>query len=273
MRPNNLHTTPNQRFFYPQNFEVQHHESLDTSALPGVKHVGGVQNYAVITTELGEAYGVRLAFGEATIPPTATILGIAGLTRQEETLFQFGDRVTATDLELFGSKFSFMPGLAQGESTELLVMVQACPAEPSWGGNKSGDGVLILPFGQPLQTDSQHNRLLGFIDANDRLITWEGPSSNTASLVDWAVADASTKNALEHALLCAALPANSHVPELLAHNVTALAYLKFYDQKHRTQFTPTCDPRDRQQPGVLTEAEHSQWLSLIRLASPSTYQP
>ncbi|HEX8762766.1 MAG TPA: hypothetical protein VF733_03320 [Candidatus Saccharimonadales bacterium] len=251
MRLNSQYTAPDQRFFFPDNHGVEYHESLDTTNLPGVEHIPGLNHYVVSRDALGEVRGDRLdQFGDYNLEVNDTILGVKGQTIEVE--YPVKDmRIGQEILESFDEQ-PYMPPQDEG----VLAIVQAHISGPK-GVNAfpndrfDQDRVGVLPHGEPLLGFGEIGvpdgwvrfRLLGFIAANDKLVTWSSETSYTALLVDYSVATHLRQNRLEERLLFNTLPRGGSLVGMLDVNHASKAYLNYFDAKRNTDFMPRNDPR------------------------------
>lgn len=279
MKPNNAHTSPEQRFFYPVNHEIEHHGSLDTDNLPGVESLGGADNYAVIETPKGETLGVELYWQSYNIRAGSRITGLKSLAHGSKKIGNLGRFVDEENFKEFDQDISFSSDANQQLSVIAQVDVSRLPYSLNIAEEDSRfstRGVAILPQNKALPTFEDTDveaelvkyRLLGFISPEDKLITWQGPMSHTALLVDWSVASVLKQNRLEEALLHDALPLGGHLVGMLSINEAASTYLQYYDEKHGTHFMPEKDPRHPIEENFprFSEKEYATYRKLAELA-------
>lgn len=256
MRPDNEFTSPEHRFFYPVNYAVEHHESLDTENLPSVEHIVGQDHYAIVETVASKSYGVSESYGAMlfmpnfNIPSGTTIKRIQGFDSKASDMRKLRPFVSEEDFDIFDDDAIYTPQTG----TSLIVQADMSRLDAHQIDDPRFDdkGIAIIPQteslpkfeGKGLFSENTRYNLLGFIDENDKLITWEWPTSNTALLVDWSVANSLKQNRLESALLNDTLPFGGHLVGMLSGAAAASTYLRYYDAKHGTSFMPVKDPRD-----------------------------
>jgi hypothetical protein len=279
VKPVNEHTAFGQRFFFPEFGEVECHESVDLANLPGVVHIGngeGHNNFVVYETEEGDEEAQELTRLAHTLPAGATILQVRSLAHYAGTSPPSFMRDEEVSLYLGDDTLCYVPHSEEG----LLSIIQLnlggiCGelADPRFDDK----GIALLPVSEPLpvlpdanlrkSTSNAQYNLLGFITSADKLVSWTGPTYYTTQLVDWCVANTLRQNGLEAYLLENALPSEGHLVGLLNTDRSALAYLRFYDTKHKTHFVPEEDPRrqDTRAFPALTAAEQARLRGLIAL--------
>jgi len=250
MKPNNQFTSPEQRFFYPANHGVEYHESLDTTGLPGTENIPGEDLYAVIRDSEDEVYAAEIGWSNHNIPVNAVVLGVKGLGREPGARRSSKPFLEPEEFEKFDEDCTYTP--EEGEDTKIIVQVDM---SLFWGDitdpRFDDKGVAILPHGVPLPSFSERGiddekveyRLLGFINPEDKLVTWHGETGYHTLLVDWCVANQLKQNRLEEALLHDALPLGAHLVGLLNMVEAAKSYLGYFDGKHGTSYLPEEDPR------------------------------
>jgi hypothetical protein len=250
MKPNNEFTSPEARFFYPVNHGVEYHESLDTTSVPGTENIPGKNHYAVVENEAGEVYAAELGWGNSNIPVNATVLGIKGQKKEADVKNIDRRFLRKEEFECFDEECSYTPD--EEEGTHIIVQADLSRFYEDISDSRfDRRGVAILPYGEPLPSfkadgvpDEQvRYQLLGFINPNDKLVSWHGETGYATLLVDWCVANRLKQNRLEEALLHDALPQGGHLVGMLSTREAAKAYLQYFDNKHGTVYLPEEDPR------------------------------
>jgi hypothetical protein len=278
MRPNNEFTNPDQRFFFQVNREVECHDSLDLASVPGTEYIPGQDHYAILRNQAGQVYGVDLGLGNHNMPVGVTLLGIKGKPRQYGLRNSTPRMLRPGELDGFDDDCSYMPG---DESNDIKVIVQIdtgrfrCDINDSRFDSK---GVAILPYGEPMPSHTESGiadenirySLLGFIDENDKLLSWHGESGEGTSLIDFCVANRLRQNRLEELLLYEALPFGGSLSGMAKSIDVVRAYLQYFDERHDTAFFPQQDPRFTHAPsefGELTDEQRARYRMLTELAN------
>lgn len=277
MRPNSQFTSPENRFFYPVNHIVEHHESLNTAALPSTEIIPGEDHYVVVAKTSTEKYAAELGWNNYNVPANATILGIRGYKREPGADRVRKHFIDVEGFDSFDEDCSYIP--LGNEGTLMIVQIDlSC----FWGDIPDArfdeTGIAILPFGAPLPKLAKGNfcssdisyRLLGLINPSDKLVTWHTETSYTTTLIDWCVVNQLKQNRLEEALLHDALPQGGHLVDILGANEAAKAYLQYFDDKHGTSYVPEQDPRYPYSKSVfepLSEADFQTYTKLAELAN------
>lgn len=277
MRPNNEFTSPEQRFFYPVNHEIEHHDSLDVSNLPSIEHIEGRDHYVVYETADGELLSNDLIFDSYSMPAGAAIKQVVPLNPELANTGRVGKYVEPAE---FAEVFDLEKGFTLDEQVGVQMIVQL---DTSWHATNTRDarfaneGVIIVPQGEPLPrpddcpvSDINCYRVLGFINNQDKLVLWGSPRSYSTLVVEWSVANAIAQNRLEEQLLCADLPREGDLVGMLSTQKVSETYLQYYDAKYGTNFMPKVDPRNAygkaERFAPLTEAQRDQFRKLTQAA-------
>jgi hypothetical protein len=276
MKPNNQFTSPEFRFFYSINHGVEHHESLDTTSLPGTKNIPGEDHYAIIRKEVGEIYAAEIGRSNYNIPVNTTVMGVRGQKREPDARRSGRSFLKFEEFGDFDEDCAYTP--EEGEDAQVIVQIDLSRFWAEITDSRFDEkGVAILPHGTLLPSFAEDGindeqvryRLLGFIDPSDKLVTWHGETGYNTELVDWCVANQLKHNRLEEALLHDALPIGGHLVGMLNTTEAARAYLQYFDNKHGTSYVPDEDPRypySDSKFGQLTKADLSTYRKLADLA-------
>lgn len=275
MKPNNQYTSPENRFFYPVNHGIEHHESLDTTGLPGTENIPGQDHYVVIRNSEGEVYAAELGWNNHNIPVNTVVIGVKG----QKTGTQRGSGrsfLNLNEFDQFDEDCTYTPN--EDKDTKIIVQVDmSCFRNDITDPRFNDKGVAVLPQGTLLPSFAEDGiddekvkyRLLGFINPEDKLVTWHGETGYNTVLVDWCVANQLKQNRLEEVLLHDALPSGAHLVGLLSTTEAANAYLEYFDRKHGTSFMPKEDPRhpfSESKFERLSELDYQKYRKLAELA-------
>jgi hypothetical protein len=181
------------------------------------------------------------------IPGGAKILGIKGFAAEDKIDYLSG-HLDAAEFEQYES-FDYVP---EEDNTKIMVKLDLVGSYGRFNDSRfDKNGVAILPASEPLpdfgETDADSGyvryQLLGFIDGEDRLISWKSETAYVTQLIDWCVINKFKQNYVEETLLNNAIPIGAHLVGLLSTQKDARAYLEYFDEKYGTSFTPLEDPR------------------------------
>lgn len=247
MKLHNELTSVDQRFFFPNNDEAYHHESINPDNFPQVHSIGGDNDhYVVVRDSEGKVYAKHIFAGHAAIMAGSQILQVTHCSARDTPPFLRDEELKA--LGEFEPSFAPIAGAGVRAVVELT---NYAVKDITYEG--FDDDVAILPADEPLpdlpvygKNQTAKFRLHGFITPKDRFVTWFGRQSYDNSLVDWAIANhlaIRDKNPLEMALLCDDIPFGAHLVGMLSTHRGVHAYLKEYDKVHKTSFVPDEDPR------------------------------
>jgi hypothetical protein len=273
MRPNNEFTTAQQRFFYPTNREVEHHESFDTTNVPQAEYLPGQEHYAVLDKQ-GVTYAVELGL-DHNMPVGVTIGGVKNKPR-DSVLQNNPHLLRPHELDQLDDENSYMP--SQDGDTQMIVQIDMTRFRQDLKDERfDRKGVAILPHGTALPSHAESGvddsnvryRLLGFINENDKLVTWSRFPAEGISLIDLCVANELSENRLEEALLHEALPFGGSLKGMAHTSDIVRAYLQYFDARHGTSFFPQQDPRFTHTPsrfGALTDEQKERYRMLASLS-------
>jgi len=249
MRPSELHTGPDHRFFYPLNGEIEHHSSFDTSDKPEVIIIPGENHFAVYKDE-NDQFSASNIEARAFIPQGVKIQKVAeyNVDENEQSAPFFLQGYELAQLNRSGS-------YAPTPNDKIILSVDDATLDddftienyrkPRFGVG----GTLIIPASRSLPTRSDFHlsnyvpasyELLGFINQKNKLVVASTASLGIQKIVDLCVAANSTQNDLEQSLLHDELWSNSlsGLVEVKAR-LGLVAYLKYFDELNQTNFLPT----------------------------------
>jgi len=274
MIQSNLHTTPEQRFFFPRNMfpandPIEYHDSFSLDGLPRLQSMSGEEHYAVIADEDDELVARNVSGERYALTPGAIVISIRALSEAQAKTPHRPNSIHQEDFELLDPDHKFAP------TSDMVMMVQAVANtyKPIPHPDFSDEKVAFLPATQPLPSFKREGikdndirfRLLGFITAGDVLATWSGPRSHNANLVDWAVINQNVQNRLEEALLNHDIDGQLSIVGLLSIQPTAKGYLEYFDAKHGTTYTPTSDFNLTPRFPNMTPEQKEEYFRLIRI--------
>ena len=278
MRPNNANTAPDQRFFFPINRDVEHHESLDTSSLPGSVYVHGQDHFTFLENNEGVTYAVEIGLGNHNLPAGATILGVKGRRREPGTLMsnRLPRLLRPEQFNVLHEDCAYMPDTISDKVHDIVQFDMTRLPHRFSPESADSRGVMILPHGTPLPSFAEEGindelvryRLLGFINEADKLVTFYGGWDEGTSLVDLCVANRLVQNRLEEILLHDALPLGGSLSGIAKSNNVVRPYLEYFDARHGTKYMPQEDPRfsaSRSEFGTLTIEQQSRLRALAQL--------
>lgn len=283
MKPNNMHTAPDQRFFFPTSNEVEHHKSFDTAGLPEVEHLPGEHHFVVGQDANGQETGYGVLFNHANIPAGTRVVQIAPV----QDRYHDDYRATATFLEYDEYQGTVYDGLevldrdhayTPAPDDQLLVQVDEYTRNTNRRRNPDfpRGGIMLLPAHEPLPTvaelgfiDNDHTATYsvnGIVTQDDRLIVPNSLHGNASRrLTDLCIAAALADNSLEGALVRDAISFGVSLVGLVKIRPTQLAYLEYFDSQHGTNFTPTKDPEYEDFP-PMTDEQTDRYFNLTSLA-------
>lgn len=232
MRPNNAHTTPDQRFFFPINGEAEYHESFKSDELPVHERMPGEQSWIIFTNAQGESDIVvsrKHASPEITSGSTIDTIVTIGLGEQP------ANEAARIDLDMFAHRGVYkQEAVYDVRADDKLVVTSGFPHFKT----------LVLPASEPLprvNDESVSFELMGIIQ-EDRLLTWPGvQGEGLTHVLDACIVNAQG-NQLEKALLAGHWRDQS-LPGTLSNYEAFGVYLQEYDQEHGTEYFPTEDIR------------------------------
>jgi hypothetical protein len=252
MRQNNQFTAPEHRFFFPSGGEVECHDSVDPSGLPGVVPIEGERPYIIYEKESGEEVGRQLSDMRPQLPPSATVIRIA--TVRPEYIQNYDWRaarpwLSPEEFEILDDSANYHEVAADDR---VLVTTPTYPdLLPGKRHRVNEYGGLILAAGEQLPSfeeaglrtpkykDDEQYMFGGVITAEDKLLVPEDFGvALEATIIDWCIANALAQNGVEHALLRDAVGGDT-LPGLMGTNRTLATYLADFDARHSTQFVPT----------------------------------
>lgn len=235
MQPNNRHTAPDQKFFYPWNGEIESHESFKPETLPASETLPGDTSFVVTQDEKGNTQFVRQSslFGAGELVSGQTIDSVITFdyddTEFENTVEYKVDKedVLIFTVDIFSDGF-YRTDLAKQYSggNKMLLL----PADEA------------LPYGNDDDSAQIRFRLSGIIRNDDTLLTMPGEygaASNDHTL-DLCIANVHSETPLELALFQNDLGETTLLGLVSTREVLG-AYLRYYDAKNDTSYLPASD--------------------------------
>jgi hypothetical protein len=274
MKPNNEYTSPEQRFFYPVNHEIEHHESLDTTDLPKVEVIHGRPKFVIVEDETGEHPRERHSLSGANIAQGTVIKSLEVYNTKKE----IPHWATVEEVRAIGRVVFYEP------SDTDLVMVEVVADGLYYGGDldkfkqiRTNERTIIQPANEPLPTlfegeRAKNNlyRLQGFITQDTKLIS---PDSQAQWLVDLVVAHKLSENRLERGLLISEVGSMSLIGSLSV-NEDALSYLQYFDEQKGTDFVPSKDPYEVEEDyPAFTDGQYEQFRLIAEAAHSFMTKP